>query len=83
MAISTLDLANSAEVPAGHALVRVNSHRAWHKVRAIAPETPSYFSFWVSGQWIAVPEADLERVRAIKGVTKSTPTMEFHRHWKF
>lgn len=59
----------------GHTLVRVRSHRARHKLEQRLGYLPQGYYRSLSarhltnGEWRAVPDADLDKIRGITGVT--------------
>jgi hypothetical protein len=58
----------------GKALVRVNSHRARHKMQQALGRLPQgYYNFYLKGEWREVTPEELQKLKdaKIKGISES------------
>ena len=67
----------------GKALVRVNSHRARHKLQQAIGRLPQgYFSFHAEGEWREVTPEELQKLKhaKIKGISQSRWNDQLRRY---
>lgn len=66
----------------GYALVRVNSHRARGKLRALVGEGfQTWGAFLREGEWAEIPADKVPAALEITGIKRPGQTHGLHKHW--